>query len=232
MLPLVTAPSQRGLASVEANAAAAEAKNTSYRRIPPHPSHASTMLRRPAVPYTRDQSYENHSTNRLPVQFCGCKQKTTRRMVDPGPQFREAFEGINRIEFLTRDRGCFCLGHGIAAVDNREIIQRFFEILDFVPYEEGSSEHCDWECDEIVRTYSNYDQDDEFTIHHRNHDTIVRWHHQETDLKLTAESAAALKSYLADYAYAPAKHEMENKQAPLPRMLPPPTIPTSPTKTY
>ena len=166
------------------------------------------------------------------VQICGCKQKTTRRMVDPGPQFREAFEGINRIEFLTRDRGCFCLGHGIAAVDNREIIQRFFEILDFVPYEEGSSEHCDWECDEIVRTYSNYDQDDEFTIHHRNHDTIVRWHHQETDLKLTAESAAALKSYLADYAYAPAKHEMENKQAPLPRMLPPPTIPTSPTKTY
>jgi len=150
-------------------------------------------------------------------------------MVDPGPQFREAFEGVNRLEFLTRDSGCFCQGHGIATVDQREDIRRLFEILEFVPYVEGSSERCDWECDEVVRTYINYYQNEEFTIHHRRHEVVVKWDGQVTDLKLTAESAAALESYLADYAYANAKHEKrENRQLPPLRVLPPPAIPLPP----
>ena len=174
----------------------------------------------------------------LAILICGCKRispvelvdpsRSSVRLVDPGPQFREAFEGVSRIEFLTRDSGCFCQGHGIAAVDQREDIRRFFEIFEFVPYVEGSSERCDWECDEVVRTYINYYQNEEFTIHHRNHEAVVKWDRQATDLKLTAESAAVLDSYLADYDYATAKHERrEYRQAPPLRMLPPPAIPLS-----
>ena len=119
-------------------------------------------------------------------------------LIDPGPQFQKSFEQVDLIEFVIHCTGPYLSNHNVVTVDNREDVHRFFEILQFVPYDKGSSWICDCDGEEDVRAYREGVLVGEFTIHDR---MRMRWSPLGTDIHLTTESIEALEAYLNQQVY-------------------------------
>ena len=133
-------------------------------------------------------------------------------LTDPGPEFQKTFAQADLIEFVSSYPQ---FGKGVVTVENPVDVRQFFEILQFVPYDKGSSWTDSCADDEEVSAYADGVLLGTFAIH-QDQGSIVRWKPLGTDVHLTPESAASIEEYLDRQVYG--NHvpvEVMEKQAPM-----------------